>query len=294
MVSKNFDRTLVAVKRQLKALNAPLYEIGLFDRENDRMLPRVWTGEQVIKSVSWLKVQNFKDNDIFIRPQGSQGLIFFDDLSLSIIKKLKNEGHAPALVIESSPQNYHGWIRVADHPLPEDLSTAISKVIATTYGGDQDSADWRHYGRLAGFTNRKPKYVNDRGQYPFVLLSEGNGKKCENSDELITLGEALLTKRERLKKERQERAIESALNSVNSNDQNPDAFYRSQLSGLMTRYGASLDASRADWMIVNKMIERGFNRLEIESAMLNSPALDTRRNHGDNYIALTLDNALGL
>jgi hypothetical protein len=38
------------------------------------------------------------------------------------------------------------------------------------------AADWRHFGRLAGFTNRKRAYRNaETGLHPFVKLIEASG-----------------------------------------------------------------------------------------------------------------------
>ena len=37
------------------------------------------------------------------------------------------------------------------------FSTRAAKELARRFGGDPSSADWRHFGRLAGFTNQKPK-----------------------------------------------------------------------------------------------------------------------------------------
>jgi RepB DNA-primase from phage plasmid len=38
------------------------------------------------------------------------------------------------------------------------------------------SADWRHFGRLAGFTNRKQKHQQPDGFFPFVKLLEASGE----------------------------------------------------------------------------------------------------------------------
>jgi hypothetical protein len=35
---------------------------------------------------------------------------------------------------------------------------------------DPGAADWRHFGRLAGFTNRKPKHERTDGLYPYVQI----------------------------------------------------------------------------------------------------------------------------
>jgi hypothetical protein len=48
--------------------------------------------------------------------------------------------------------------------------------LADKFGGDRGAADWRHYGRLAGFTNRKQKYRDqETGLHPFVKLISASG-----------------------------------------------------------------------------------------------------------------------
>jgi hypothetical protein len=48
-------------------------------------------------------------------------------------------------------------------------------LLASRFRGDLASADWRHYGRLAGFTNRKDKHRRTDGTYPYVRLHEATG-----------------------------------------------------------------------------------------------------------------------
>jgi RepB DNA-primase from phage plasmid len=182
----NFDRTYVAVSRQLKVMNCAQYEIGIFNRADDVMSLREWNAEMILKSLGYLKRMNAQDRDIFIRPFGSTGLIFFDDFNRAKLARLNDDGLAPALVIQSSPLNYHGWIKISDAPLDEDLCTAACKVIAERYGGDDGAAKFRQFGRLSGFTNRKPKYIDEEGRRPFVLLDETKGRLAENAALLLS------------------------------------------------------------------------------------------------------------
>ncbi|WP_051084102.1 DNA-primase RepB domain-containing protein [Gilvimarinus chinensis] len=286
------DRTLIAVRRQLEAMNAPLYEVGLYDRANDRMLPRTWTAEQVLKSISWLKSMNIKGNDIFIRPAGSMGLVFFDDVGQGTVDRMKKAGLAPAVLIESSPSNYHGWLRVSDSPIDEALATAACKVVAADYGGDVDSADWRHFGRLAGFTTRKPEHVQPDGKRPFVLLSESSRGLALGSIRLLDSAAVELDKRRR---EAEERRKAAANRSPNTSGVPAADIYQASLQRLSERYGSSMDCSRVDWMIVNDLISRGYSRDAIEAAMFEfSPALASRKSHENNYIQTTLDKAFGV
>jgi hypothetical protein len=56
-------------------------------------------------------------------------------------------------------------------------STWWCKPLAERFRGDKGAADWRHFGRLAGLTNRKEKYRSADGFYPFVRLTEWAGSQ---------------------------------------------------------------------------------------------------------------------
>jgi hypothetical protein len=67
---------------------------------------------------------------------------------------------------------------LAEHPqrLSKELSTSAARALAEKFGGDRGAADWRHFGRLAGFANRKAKHFDaSTGLYPFVRLIEAAG-----------------------------------------------------------------------------------------------------------------------
>jgi hypothetical protein len=70
------------------------------------------------------------------------------------------------------------------------------------------SADWRHFGRLAGFTNRKEKHWQTDGYFPYVRLVEAPGVEYPKApmflrqveDELRAAMRSSLQKREFLRK----------------------------------------------------------------------------------------------
>ncbi len=138
------------------------------------MLPRTWDTETLLRSLSWLKHQNRDGRNIYVRPKGEHNLSLVDDLTIEGVRQMKVAGFAPALVVQTSPCNFQAWVK---HPAPlsKELSTAAASELAAKFGGDRGAADWRHFGRLAGFTNRKEKYRGESGQYPFVLLIEHSG-----------------------------------------------------------------------------------------------------------------------
>jgi len=80
----------------------------------------------------------------------------------------------PAVLVETSPGNFQAWLNHGKQ-LERSLSTAVAKTLAATFHGDLGSADWRHFGRLAGLTNRKEKYRQPDGDFPYVRLREASG-----------------------------------------------------------------------------------------------------------------------
>ena len=170
------NKTAEAVAKQGRAMKASTFEVGLFDptAAHGAMLPRVWDLDTLLRSVSWLRLKNLEGRNIYIRPSGEHALSLIDDASEKAIKLMKSEGFAPAVVLETSPRNFQAWLCHGEI-LPKHLSTLAARLLASRFGGDLASADWRHYGRLAGFTNRKGKYRKADGTFPYVRLHEATG-----------------------------------------------------------------------------------------------------------------------
>ncbi|MBN9657144.1 MAG: hypothetical protein J0H49_03145 [Acidobacteria bacterium] len=168
--------TLVAVERQINAMGCEVYEIGLYkphvpgsNSKEPEMLPRTWDSATLLKSVPWLRYQNSQARNIYIRPSGEHHLSMVDDLTANAVKRMRVEGFAPSLVVETSPDNFQAWLNHGQ-VLPQGLSTVAARTLAAKFEGDKAAADWRHFGRLAGFTNRKAKYQSQNGAYPFVRI----------------------------------------------------------------------------------------------------------------------------
>ncbi len=169
-------------------MGGDLFEVGLFkpsaSGKEAVMLPRTWDAETLVRSIPWLKHQNRDGRNIYIRPKGEHNLSLVDDLSADRVRQMKAAGFAPALVVQTSPGNFQAWLK-HPAPLPKELSTAVARELADNFGGDRGAADWRHFGRLAGFTNRKEKYKAANGLYPFVVLTEHTGKTCELGEQFV-------------------------------------------------------------------------------------------------------------
>jgi RepB DNA-primase from phage plasmid len=180
------SKTAKAVEKQGRAMMASAFEVGLFDPNaaQGAMLPRVWDLETLLRSVSWLRLKNLEGRNIYIRPCGEHALSLIDDVSLQAIERLKSEGFAPSVILETSPRNFQTWL-CHGQILPKHLSTFAARLLASRFGGDPASADWRHYGRLAGFTNRKEKYRKADGTFPYVRLHEAKGMVYAKANEFL-------------------------------------------------------------------------------------------------------------
>lgn len=173
------DRTTRAAQQQIAAMGIQVFEVGLFKpsaAEEGRavMIPRIWDSATLIRSIPWLRMQNADGRNIYVRPKGEHDLSLVDDLNADAVKRMKATGFAPAAVVETSPGNFQAWLK-HPHQLPRESSTVAARKLAVEFGGDRGAADWRHFGRLAGFTNRKPKYMTANGLFPFVRLIEAPG-----------------------------------------------------------------------------------------------------------------------
>jgi hypothetical protein len=89
---------------------------------------------------------------------------------------LSGDGFNPCAVVETSAGKFQAWLK---HPriFPKLLGTFAAQTLAKRYGADPNAADWRRFGRLPGFKNRKPEYRRSDGLFPFVRLHNHGGQQ---------------------------------------------------------------------------------------------------------------------
>jgi RepB DNA-primase from phage plasmid len=217
-----YPMTTAAVLQQIAAMGCELFEVGVFRPEapgrEASMLLRVWGPDTLLRCVRWLRLENQRDRHIYIRPKGEHNLSLVDDLTADTVAAMKRDGFQPALVVETSPSNFQAWLKHPDR-LDKELSTATARTLAEKFGGDTGAADWRHFGRLSGFDNRKPKYQDPiTGLYPAVRIVEAEGKVYERADRFLasvrgTIGERLRA-RERLSQQTYESPVGRQLKTI--------------------------------------------------------------------------------
>ncbi|TRF66171.1 DNA primase, partial [Salmonella enterica subsp. enterica serovar London] len=272
------------------------FDIGVRDATTGQMMNREWSAAEVLQNTPWLKRMNAQGNDVYIRPaeQERHGLVLVDDLSEFDLDDMKAEGREPALVVETSPKNYQAWVKVADAAGGE-LRGQIARTLASEYDADPASADSRHYGRLAGFTNRKDKHTTRAGYQPWVLLRESKGKTATAGPALVQQAGQQIEQAQR-QQEKARRlasfcaAIKSHLLRSSPKRLTSPAISLRYSSSAVRRWRLSCRSGSS------KLASRGRSAEEIGKAMAEaSPALAERKpGHEADYIERTVSKVMGL
>jgi len=286
------DRSLEAIQRQITALGVARFEVGIREAKTGQMMNREWERAELEQSVPWLKRMNAKGNDVYIRPAGEHGLVLVDDLTPAALDRMKREGFPPAATIETSPGNHQAWVKLSDKPISSDARIIAAQGLAKQYGGDMNSADSRHYGRLAGFTNQKPQHTRD-GRQPYVLARDCSGEASAAAPAFLeSIGQ--LIDREASRKEREGRMEAIRVVKQGHGLHDPVREYQRQAQRLMAKYGDKADLSRMDWMIATDMAKSGnWGLQDIEKGIREaSPALESRKaGHIEDYAKRTAEKA---
>ena len=193
-----FDHGLIltsqAIRRQLAAMPHDLYLIRLIHHLTKRPFPgeRLWTADQLfhLATIRFLRARNREGCDIYVHPYAQDHnagyiLVDLDRAEPAVIAAMGAHGHEPCVVLQTSPGHLQAWVHVSFTPLPPAIATAIGKQLARTYGGDRASTDWRHLGRLAGFTNQKPQRRTRDGYAPWVKVVHSRAGLARHAPELL-------------------------------------------------------------------------------------------------------------
>src|SRR5712692_2068304 len=145
---KHGEKSTVIVERlvrvQLRAMRCERFDLGV-KRDAGEMILREGEGAvEIAKAIKWLRHENAKGAHIYVRPAGLHPLSLIDDLSAEAIERIKVEGFEPAVVVETSTNNFQVWLNHGQ-VLEAPLSTRAAKELVERFGGDPSSADWRHF-----------------------------------------------------------------------------------------------------------------------------------------------------
>lgn len=298
------DATRDQVYRQLQAMSdVPKFEIGVIAPKSRPDLPaqriRTWTHDEILKGLKWLKRMNVLDYDCYIRPApASQGkaypYAFVDDLDEAKLLRMKSDGYCFAVLIESSPNLFHGWVRLGTDLMEREEVTSCARSLAETYGGDPQSADWRHFGRLGGLTNRKPQraVVQPSGNrmQPFARLREISNIVTLAAQRLVEWIRQMIAERRERAAQKSKMPLKHKLKSV---EEAPGAVDQTVSVFLGARARArSDDESAKDFSGVLALFRRGYSSHQVAAVLRSaSPNLEARHRMADDYVRRTIARA---
>ena len=232
------------------------------DKSAFKPVNRQFTTRQLNKAEGYLKARNCEGYNIYARPL-TYRYVLIDDLSHQSLDSLC-ENYPPALSTMTSPENYQAWIALPDAAgeLSRDRIRTIARYLAERYDGDPGSAEPDHLGRLPGFTNRKAKYQQPNGMYPFVKVVHDTGTTLSNAryHQLLTASADYIT----------------------------DTASFPKSASCAAHVGDSNDRSARDWAIACKMRDSGKSLEDVERALLK---ISEKARERPEYARLTAQSA---
>ena len=300
MFDRGLNLTLRAVRRQIAAMPHDLYLIRLIHQKTGRAFPgeRLWTAAQLIHpaTLRFLRVRNREGCDVYIQPYAEHRnpgyvLVDLDRSGPEVVEAMRADDLAPCVVLQTSPGNLQAWLHVSTTPLEPALASSISKQLARRYGGDLASTDWRHLGRLAGFTNQKPQRRNGRGYAPWVkVLYAHAGLVAQGTALLLAAPCGLPGTSQRAGAPRaQEIANADAVAAVTATHIYADWLQRLRIPERFPQ---------PDWSIVDKWIAKELLRQGMPAPRVaailraGSPGFPRRHSHPEDYLSRTLARAV--
>jgi hypothetical protein len=294
-----FFITLTAIRRQLAAMPNELFLVRPIHGLTGRPCAgeRLWSAGLLTMgpAVGFLRARNREGFDIYLSPfvadrNAGYILVDLDRADPPIVHTMRANGHEPCVVLQTSPGNLQAWVHVSPSPLEPALATEIGRALARLYRADPASVDWRHLGRLAGFTNQKPQRRRPGSSYaPWVRLLHAQAG-------LATHGAALVAAAQRRLTDRASVADPSCLGPPDRSltARAAAAIYQAWLNRLRIpqRYPQT-DWSIADKWIAKQLLSRRTPVAQVQAILqLGSPGFPRRHSDPGDYLRRTAARAL--
>lgn len=283
------DRTADQIETLLASFHAAgidHFEVGSMTPINsgrpDKPKQMTYTAEQLLKpeTIRWLKRENMLGQDVYFRPVdvsmiGASGIVMLDDLNGQKLSRVKRE-LAPLAVIETSPGNWQAWVQIGKRQMNTQEATLFAKTLAEEYGADLAAADWRHYGRLPGFTNQKPKH-NKNGKHPFCgLMSTGIARVTQAFEKI----KGIVAERFAALQANDRAAEVEGYNWQKFDGSETAKAYMFGQQNLLKKYPEP-NWSQLDFMVCKDLVKRGHKAEDIEQALLKHSPVDRKREPED-------------
>jgi hypothetical protein len=306
MLDRGLFLTSQAIRRQVAAIPCELYLVRLIHYASRRAFPgeRLWTAAQLtqVSVVRFLRIRNREGCDIFIQPYAGNHnagyiLLDLDRGDPSVLEEMCAHGHEPCVLLQTSPGHLQAWVRVSVTPLDPIIASTIARWLASIYDGDLASADWRHLGRLAGFTNRKSARRQSNGFAPWVRVLHAQLRSATQASSLLQAAQQQLTAAGTTLVPMARRPLSAQLPHMpilSGDGLLPRAIYKAWLQWLrIPQRFPRTDWSIADKWIAKELLQRGVSVAEVTALLRSgSPGFPRRHAKPEDYLHRTLTRAL--
>lgn len=300
------NRSLAAQSRFFDAVSCGAYDLGVFPRvdadgeEEPKNREFLSVQAEKIMSPAWqhqIRKANQDENAaVFIRPARAarHGYVFLDDFDAVMLEQMQADGRVFAAIVESSPKNFQGWIDVG-RALDETERKVLQRRLQRQYDLDAGSVSGGHYGRLPGFTNRKPAYLHAggaEGLFPWVLL------RSTSTAVDYAIGRETETPafRAEVEEERQKQAPSLEIGAFTT-DADAQAAFLAARAALTAQHAGDIDLSRQDCTICRRMLSAGYppeavaGTLEAILKKEGRSGPGTKHHNAGRYVRLTISAA---
>ena len=296
----------MVLRRQITALPCSRYEVRLIHAERRQPYPgvRCWTASRLCDpaTVGFLRIRNREGYDVYFRPYAGEDnagyiLLDLDRPAPGILARLRAQGHGPSVLVQTSPGRSQAWMRVSREPLAPTLATTIARHLAEIYAADRASADWRHVGRLAGFTNRKAERRQRDGLAPWVKLLYTRPCLARDGAALIECAASELAGPRGNPAPARDRRIRRLPAGSVSHTTPEDTALRTIYQACLHRLRILERYPSPDWSIADRWIARALLQTGTPTAIVaavlryGSPAFPRRHADPDEYLRRTLHSA---
>lgn len=300
------DPTTQQVLRQIRAFACERVEIGVLPPKHRTDLPpkrpQIMPASRLAepKVLSWLKLMNRNDYDVYVRPAPRddglvEPLILVDDLTATNAHDMKSAGFPCSVLVESSPGNFQAWVRVSEQPISKALARCAARLLADRFDADTAAASYRQFGRLGGFTNRKMKHRNADNLAPFARLRVCQSVLAPGGRHLLTHASELIAGQTRENAAvRVPRVPAADASGIQRVDAVVSAFSAKRARVRVFRSDGTLDDSAADFGAATAMLQEGWPVAIVRQTLRqSSPDLERRHRDVDAYLDRTMAAAVG-
>lgn len=224
-----------------------------------------FSAEEIRDKLPFLHDLDNRGENLYFTPISEKtNHILIDDLSKETLDKMREDGYQPAIVMETSPDNFQAIINIPkiDAQYNHQVANRLMKVLNEKYG-DPKISGVIHPHQMPAAHNHKEKHRLPNGLYPEVRIVEAAGGVCQKTRETAAVFHDKALKNELLReKKMQERAMsygDMPGNTINA--------YFDHTRNILAHVRGPVNWNQVDSMAALRLYATGHDLSSIQSAI---------------------------